>query len=95
MADDGMPSWYRPPVHPVADELAEINALRTTYEDTGWLSTLVFNTRNSYLAFSQVTFSAAQVRMLVEGFLAELALRDGEAFYEGAAHMSHHRAEVD
>lgn len=40
---------------------------------TGWLSTLVWNTRNNYLAFPESTFEAKQVRMLVEGFMAEIA----------------------
>lgn len=58
-----------------------INALRHEFvvgEDssgndiTGWLSTLVWNTRNNYLMWPDSTFSAKQVRMLVEGFMAEI-----------------------
>lgn len=67
--------WYRAPVGaPEGYASTEaINALRTTFEDTGWLSTLVWNTRNNYLGVPGHTFTGAQMRMVVEGFLAEIA----------------------
>lgn len=50
-----------------------LNALTTEYEDGGWLSTLVWNTRNTYLAIPEATFTADQMRMVCEGFLVEVA----------------------
>jgi hypothetical protein len=40
---------------------------------SGYLSTLVWNTRNNYLAVPGCSFSAEQVRAIVEGFMAEVA----------------------
>lgn len=53
-------------------QLDEINALSTRLPDGGWLSTLVWNTRNNYLAWPDGTFPAQQVQLIVEGFLAEI-----------------------
>lgn len=57
-------------------ETDAINALRHEYDlngHTGWLSTLVWNTRNNYLAWPDGKIEARAVRMIVEGFLAEIA----------------------
>lgn len=49
-----------------------MNALRTTFPNGGWLSTLVWNTRNSYLGLPESTFPAQHMQMIVEGFLEEV-----------------------
>ena len=49
-----------------------INALRTTLPNGGWLSILVWNTRNSYLTWPESSFPALHMQMLVEGFLEEV-----------------------
>ena len=50
-----------------------INALHTDLPDGGWLSTLLWNTRNTYLSTPEATFSAQQMQMVVEGLLTEVA----------------------
>ena len=55
----------------------EMNALEQRIDlgdghSPGWLSNLVWNTRNNYLAHPETTFDARTVRMLVEGFMAEI-----------------------
>ena len=50
-----------------------INALTTAFPNGGWLSNLVWNTRNSYMAHPGGQFPAEQVQMICEGFLAEVA----------------------
>ena len=56
----------------------QINALETQIGERGSLSTLVWNIRNRYLAHPGITFTAAEVRTLVEAFLAEVeAVRAG------------------
>lgn len=75
---NGVPSWYSAPVGAVEDESGAINALRTAYEGSGWLSTLVWNVRNEYLAWPDEKNTS--VRMIVEGFLAEIeAMRKKDA----------------
>lgn len=71
--------WYRPPVNALSDEqiIEAIDALTTKFESPngspgGSLATLVFNTRNSYMALPDRTFDSTTVRMIVEGFLAEI-----------------------
>lgn len=57
-------------------EADAINALRHEFgpeEYGGWLSTLVWNVRNRYSAFPQNPIEAESVRLLVVGFLAEVA----------------------
>jgi len=49
-----------------------INALTIDLPGGGWLSTLVWNTRNDYLGLPGSTFSAERVQMICEGFLAEV-----------------------
>ncbi len=49
----------------------QINALTTTGK-YGWLSTLVWNTRNVYLSAPESHFPAKQVQLIVEGFLEEI-----------------------
>jgi hypothetical protein len=54
----------------------QINALRTRIgsgDGAGYLSNQVWNMRNRYLANPNGTFTAVEVRVLVEGFLAEIA----------------------
>lgn len=81
--DERVPSWYRQPDNAVAKEAESeaINALRAKYTDYGWLSTLVWNTRNNYLAWPDSKIDATAVRMIVEGFLAEIQelKRDSDA----------------
>lgn len=80
--------YYRPPAEglPEGDALLDLlNSLRTEYaleggipEDRrdltcGYLSTLVWNIRNRYSASPDAaTFTADEMRMVVEGFLAEV-----------------------
>lgn len=77
--------YYRPPMTPPDgyDGPDAINALQTTYDPQGdvtegWLSTLVWNTRNTYLGMPDATFPAEHMRMVCEGFLAEVARLRGE-----------------
>lgn len=54
-----------------------IESLRTRTHPAGegYLSTLISNLRNVYLSSPDATFSAVEMRWVVEGFLAELAAR--------------------
>lgn len=86
VANDGerVPPWYKAPRGHEPDWFTpdDINALRTEYGEDGgmgWLSTLVWNTRNNYLAMPDCTFSATQMRMVVEGFMAELMALSGSS----------------
>lgn len=72
------PSWYRTPVgFDALDVSAAIDALETRYEpytpDTaGWLANLVHNVYGRVVAFPAEDVDSTSVRMLIEGFLAEL-----------------------
>lgn len=63
------------------DQSDQINALRHRFDlgqyyennsGEGWLSTLVWNVRNNYCAWPDGKIQALTVKMLVEGFLAEI-----------------------
>lgn len=84
--------YYRPPLPGLPEGQAMvdlINSLRTEYaieggiperpdSTGGWLSTLVWNIRNRYLAWPDTaTFTADEMRMVVEGFLSEVAVLSG------------------
>lgn len=53
-----------------------INALAHEFPNNGgWLSTLVWNVRNDYLTWPDGKIDARAVRLIVEGFLAEIEAR--------------------
>lgn len=62
-----------PPPTAAPDESDQINALRHEFPSGGWLTNLVWNVRNNYSAWPEGTTPNETVRMIVEGFLAELA----------------------
>lgn len=55
------------------DRAALINGLSCEIGPRGWLSTLVWNISNRFLAHPDGTFTAGEMRMVVDGFLAEIA----------------------
>lgn len=64
----------------VVDNLQKLKArikINGSRED-GYLSNLVSNVRNRYLAVPNSPFTSQEVRWLVEGFIAELVERDNE-----------------
>lgn len=60
---------------PDSFSLDAVNALTTEYDPKGWLSTLVWNIRNKYLTWPTMKFTSGEMRMVIEGFMAELASR--------------------
>lgn len=75
-ADDPR-DWYRQPQGLDFDVHDAINDLVTRYEPysattAGWLSNLAHNVYGRVLAFPDQDVDSTSVRMLVEGFLAEL-----------------------
>lgn len=59
--------------------MESINQLKTKIGKHGYLANLVCNIRNRYISDPTGTFSADEVRMLVEGFMTEVeSLRNVE-----------------
>lgn len=61
----------------ISEQTKQIDALQHRYAEGppgygGWLSTLVHNLRNAYLAWPDGKTENASVQALVEGFLAEI-----------------------